>query len=340
MMVRTGEADRFVAKPPKNLIAALIYGPDEGLVRERAEKLARTVVEDLKDPFRVTDLAEEVLEKDPARLSDEAASISMLGGRRVIRVRGAGNGVAKLFERFLDEPSGDALIVVEGGDLAKNSALRRAFEEADNAAAIACYGDNEGGIADLLRAALKAENISISAEALDYAVSHLGADRGTTRREIEKLVLYAGQDKSLGLEDARAILGDESEARTEEVCDAMGEGDLKRLDLALERLWTADVSTAVVLRAAMGHFQRVLQVKLAAERGEGVDAAMRKGWPAIHFSRTASFKMQVSRWSEERLCEALDQLLDAEALSRTTAVPAEAAVSRALFNIAALARAR
>ena len=54
----------------------------------------------------------------------------------------------------------------------------------------------------------------------------------------------------------RAVMGDEAEARIEEVCDAAGEGDLRRLDLALSRLWAEDVSPIAVLRVAMGHFQR------------------------------------------------------------------------------------
>ena len=73
------------------------------------------------------------LSSDPARLADEAAAISMLGGRRAVRVRGAGNGLAALFEGFLECPPGDALVVVEAGDLPKSSALRKAFEEAENA---------------------------------------------------------------------------------------------------------------------------------------------------------------------------------------------------------------
>ena len=93
-------------------MAALIFGPDQGLVRERAETLIKSVVPNLKDPFLIADLDDGTLASDPARLFDEAAAISMLGGRRVVRVRGAGNSLAKLFERFLDDPAGDALVVL------------------------------------------------------------------------------------------------------------------------------------------------------------------------------------------------------------------------------------
>lgn len=340
MIVKSQDADRFAAKAPPGIKAALFFGPDQGLVHERAEKLARTVVEDLNDPFRVSDLDDAALSADGAKLFDEAASISMLGGRRVVRVRGAGNALAKLFESFLDDSVGDALVVVESGDLARSASLRKVFEEADNAAAVQCYGDTAQSLEGVVRDALKAEGLSIAAEALDDAVSRLGSDRGVTRRELEKLALYARGQKSVSLEDVRAVMGDEAEVRVEEVCDAAGEGDLKRLDLALERVWREDMSAVGVIRVAMGHFQKLLSANAAAQRGESIDLAMKKMWPAIHFSRTASFKAQVSRWSEERLRDALDLLLETETLCKTTGVPNEATLGRALFNIAAMARGR
>jgi DNA polymerase-3 subunit delta len=336
MIVKSHEAERFTAKPPEKISAALIFGPDQGLVRERAEALAKAIVPDLNDAFRVCDLDEQTLASDPARLFDEAAALSMLGGRRVVRVRGAGNAQAKLFEDFLETGKGDALVVVEAGDLAKNSALRGLFEKADNAAAVACYSDNAEGLAGVVRGALKAEGLAIAPDALDDAVSRLGADRGVTRRELEKLALYAHGQKSVSLADVRAVLGDESEIRAEEACDAAGEGDVKRLDHALSRLWASDLSPIAVLRMAMGHFQKLLAAKAAGN----IEAAMRKMWPPIHFSRTASFKAQAGRWSEDKLGEALDLLLETETLCKTTGVPAEAVCARALFNIAAMARAR
>ena len=339
MIVKSSDADRYAAAPPKSLVAALVFGPDTGLVRERAETLLKTVVDDLSDAFRVADLDDSTLVSDPARLFDEAAAMSMLGGRRVVRVRGAGNNLAKLFESFLDEPKGDALVVVEGGDLAKGTGLRKVFEEAENAAAIACYPDTARDLFDVVRDGLKAHGLSIAPDALEDAVGRLGSDRGVTRRELEKLALYMHGRKQVTLEDVRAVLGDEAEARVEEAVNAAGSGDLPKLDLALERLWTAGVSPVQILRQAMSHFQRVLLVATEARRGEPLDGAMRKLRPPIHFSRATSFKNQAQRWSEAKLGEALDMLLEAEALSKTTAVPAEAACARTLFSVAAMARA-
>jgi DNA polymerase-3 subunit delta len=340
MIIKPADADRTAKNPPKNLLAVLVFGPDAGLVRERAETLLKSVVDDLSDPFRVSDLDDAALSADPARLADEAAAISMLGGRRVVRVRGAGNGNAKAFEAFLDDPKGDALIVVEGGDLAKGAALRKVFEEADNAGAIACYPDTARDLPEVVREALKAEGLSISGDALADAVSRLGSDRGVTRRELEKLALYCRGQKEVSLDDVRAAMGDEAEARVEEACDAAASGDLKRLDIALERLWAADISPVAVVRQALGHFQKLLQVVVEISRGDNPDFAMKKLRPPIHFSRVASFRSQTQRWSEAKILDALDLLFEAEVLCKTTAVPAEAALGRALFNVAAMSRRR
>ena len=340
MIVKSHEADRYAASPPKALRIALVYGPDAGLVQERAEKLLKSVVSDLTDPFNVSDLSEAGLLDDPARLADEAAAISMMGGRRVVRVRGAGNDLADLFESFLDDPKGDALVVIEAGDLAKTGALRKLFDDHKSAAAIQCYPDSARDLSDVVRDALRSEGISIQPEALEDAVSRLGSDRGVTRREIEKLVLYMHGQKQVSLEDVRAIMGDEAEARSESACDAAGSGDLAGLDRELERLWASDTQPAQVLRSAMGHFQKLLQARESAARGESIDTVMKRLRPPVHFSRSTSFKNQAQRWNSDKLGEALDMLLEAEVLTRTTAVPAEAVTGRALMNIAAMAKGR
>ncbi len=339
MIVKTGDADRFAARPPQAIVAALFYGPDEGLVRERAATMAKTIVPDLADPFRVAEISEESLSSDPARLFDEAAAISMLGGRRVIRVRGAGNNQAALFERLLEERLGDTLVVVEAGELAKSGSLRKVFEEAENGAAIACYADNERDRAGVVRAALKERGLDITADALAQVVDRLGADRGITRQELEKLALYAQGAQTVTAAHVAETIGDESELKMDQACDSAGEGDYASLDSALGRLWAAGVSPVAVLRLGLGHFQKLALVRAEMDDGGNLRSAMMKLRPPLHFSRTTSFEKQVSRFSQNQLQEALARLYEGEVLTKTTAVPAEAAASHALFSICRLAAA-
>jgi DNA polymerase-3 subunit delta len=338
MIVKPADSERLLAHLPQHLIAVLLYGPDQGLVRERAERLARSIVSDLHDPFRVSEIDGAALLEDGGRLSGEAAALSMTGGRRVVRIRGAGNAAARLFGSFLAAPGGEALVIAEAGDLARDSSLREVFEEASNAAAIACYLDSPQTISELLRSSLEPLGIAIAPDALAEAVSLLGADRGTTRREVEKLLLYLHGRQRATIEDVRAIMGDEAEARIEEACDAAGEGDVRRLDRSLERLRNAGISPIAILWKAIGHFQRLALARTQLAGGDSPDAIARRSRPPIHFTRLTAFKTQLRNWSEERLGEVLDLLLETEALCKSTGVPSETVCSRALYTVAAWAR--
>ena len=338
MRIGAAEAGRIVKAPPKGLVAALVFGPDAGLVRERSETLLKSVVPDLADPFRVADLDADALAADPARLADEAAALAMMGGRRVVRVRAAGNAHAKLFDAFLADPKGDALVVVEAGDLNKSSALRKTFETAKNAVAIPCYADSARDLTAVVRDTLREAGLAIGAEALAEAVGLLGADRGVTLRELEKLALYAHGQKEVTVADVRAVIGDEAAVHSEEAFDAAGLGDFARLDLALERLSQSGTQPPAVLRGAMGHFQRLLLAKEMVGRGERLDVVLRGFRPPIHFSREGAFRIQTARWNADALSEALARLYAAETLCKTTGVPAEAVCGRVLYEVAMMAR--
>ena len=118
--ISASKADSFVKAPPAELRVALIYGPDEGLVRERAAALGATVVADLMDPFLVCEMTGGDICSDPARLADEVAAIALTGGRRLVRVRDAVEGISKAVQTVLDGAPGDAFTILQAGQLARD----------------------------------------------------------------------------------------------------------------------------------------------------------------------------------------------------------------------------
>ena len=328
----------FLADPPAATRVVLIYGDDLGLVRERADQLIRSVVGD--DPFGLVEVPREAATRDAGLLAGEAAQPALTGGRRLVRVRDATDGLANAAKAALTGP-GPGLVVLEAGTLAGNKGLRPALERANEAAAvIACYPESGAELEASLGRMLKERGVAADPAALSWMAARLGENRLQIRQEVEKLALYAHGAKQITAEDVRAVMGDESQARSESAFDAAGSGDMVRLDLELERLWVADTAPAQVLRGALGHFQRLMLAKEGMARGEQLDTVMRKFFPPIHFSRADSFKAQARNWNAEKLADALDLLLEAEGMTRTTAMPAEAITGRALFTIAALAKSR
>lgn len=342
MDVKGRQIEGFLKAPPGKLRLALFYGPDQGLARERADAIARKVCEDLTDPFRIADLTASEVKADPARLGDEAAAISMMGGRRVVRVRDADHATAKVIEAFLEDPPGDALVVVEAGDIGKG-ALTRAVEAAgEEAASIACYPDEGEDLRSLIVGTLKAEGLSVAADALGDLVARLGDDRRMTRGELSKLALFKGPDGGrsgqVTREDVEAALGIEAEADLSEIADACGGGDLEALDSAYARAVAGGETAPGILRTVMMHMQKVHLAASLVDEGLEPDRAADKAFPRLLWKRKGAIQRQIRAWSPETALRAVEQLAEAEILTRRTEIPADAVTGRALLLIAAQAR--
>jgi DNA polymerase-3 subunit delta len=336
--LQSNRITEFLRKPPAEFRAALFYGPDTGLVRERADRTAAAICPDLKDPFRIADLGAAALTADPARLADELAALSLIGGRRVIRIRDAGDGLTALLGSTLAGSKGDSFLVIEAGDLPARSSLRKLCEAAKDIAVGACYADGGRDIAEIVRESLRAHNIAVSSEAVSYLVAHLGNDRQVTRSELEKLAVYAGNGGRIELTDAIACIGDSTALSLDDVIFAAADGDATRLEGSLLRCLQEGQSAVGILRAMMRHFQRLHLAASRVASGASADEALRAVRPPVFFKQQERFKAQLGAWPVRRAAAALDALTRAELNSKRAVLPQETVLREALFSIARAAR--
>ncbi|MGH7075914.1 MAG: DNA polymerase III subunit delta, partial [Stellaceae bacterium] len=313
----------------------LRYRPDAGRVRERAATLARAVSDDPRDPFRTAEIAPAELAADPDRLATETGQISMFGGRRLVRLREAGDSIGAVFQRFLKSPPpGDAFVLVEAGELSARSSLRRAFEAADTAVAIPCYADTPRDLDELVREVMARHRIRIERDAARYLAERLGGDRGVSRQELEKLALYAGDDGNLTLADAMESVGDSAALEMDDAVLAAAEGDAARLERALDRLIAEGESPITVLRAAQRHLNRLHLLAAQVAAGMSPDEAVRGVRPPLFFKLADRVKGELGYWPVRRTRAALALLFEAEITAKRTGPPPEAVCRDALLRIA------
>lgn len=341
MKVAPREAERFCDKPPAALRAVLLYGPDGGLVRERALRLVASVAPP-DDPFRVAELTQADLKDDPARLNDEAAAIPFGGGRRAIRLRDAGDAQAKLLEGFLKELPGDALLVIEAGDLGPRG-LRKLFEGAGpEAAALACYRDEGESLRQVIGQHLSAAGLTADPAALSYLAANLGGDRQITRRELDKLVLYVGpQDGGrVTLADAAEMVGDSAARTLDDLASGVTGGEVAAVLRDLGRALGEGTSPIAILRGVARHVQRLHLLRGFIAEGVPAADAVKRLRPPVFWKEAAPLARQAQAWSSERLAWALARLLEAEASCKRTGAPQALLCERALTEIAARAARR
>ena len=339
MKLATQAIERFLARPDPAIATVLVYGPDAGLVTERVRRLARHVVEDLEDPFRVSELTGEEVRIARGRLIEEAQALCLMGGRRLVRVREAGDGATEAVRDLLALPNQAAFVLLEAGDLAGNSSLRRLIEQAPQAAALPCYRGEGTELAAQIRGLLTERGLHAPPEVLTYLQSHLGADRGVTRMEIDKLALYlADRPRApIALEDAAAVIGDASALAAEDALHAAVLGRRGACERALDRLFAEGESPVRLIRAAAGLLVRLARLEASVAAGRPVKEVVDGARPPIFFRHRDVFARALRHWRAGRIARGLAVLHNAE-LRCKTAGSQDALICRAaLGQLAALA---
>jgi DNA polymerase III subunit delta len=316
-------------RDPGTCRVVLLYGEDHGMIRDRAAALVRAVAGSLDDPFLVAELGRE----DIRRLADEAATLALTGGRRVVRLRETTDAAAEQAGAIL-KGNAPALVVLEAPGLATRSRLRTLVEAAPDGAAIACYPEEGRALADTIRTVLSEAGVAIDADALAWVSDQLGADRVSTRAEAEKLALYVGPGGRVDLDAAMACVGDLAGLSLDDALFAATEGDVARADRALE-LEIAEGATPVgVLRAGLMHLQRLHRVRLTVDDGLSAADAVRGARPAVFFRRVAAFTRAIGLWSSAALMAAMAGLAEGERACKRTGAPDDVLARNAVLALA------
>ncbi|MFD1747207.1 DNA polymerase III subunit delta [Rhizobium helianthi] len=320
--IKAYEFDRLLPRATDLYKIFLVYGPDRGLVSERASELARKAGARLDDPFSFTRLDLSDIQGDPGRVIDEMNAIGLFGGSNVIWVKGSGSDKAltDALQSLNSGPAPQNILIIEGGDLKKTSALRKICETASVAVAIPCYADDVKSLNALIDHELSGEGLRITADARSLLLESLGGDRVASRNEIRKLALYCRGTGSIEEQHVMDIIGDASAISTDDAVDCVLKGDLPGLHRAVQKIVSSKTPIFLVLQSCLKQFQ--LLDTMRAEMDEKrlpIAQVMQTTGRHIHFKRKPLFERALKGWSAEGLARETNRLQNAVLQSRQRA---------------------
>jgi DNA polymerase III subunit delta len=337
--LKTSEIESFLARPDPGRAVVLVYGPDAGLVAERAQTIIQASVDDSRDPFALVRLEADDLSGNPTRLVDEAQTVPLFGGRRAIALRAGGRyNIVPAVETLLTLTLRDCRVVIEAGDLKRTAPLRTLCERARNAVAIPCYVDDERSLARLVDAELRAAGMSISAEARATLVPLLGGDRRASLSEIRKLALYAQGRDRIDVEDVLAVVADASALALDGIVDAAFAGRMPDVEAEFAKIQLAGTAPGSIISAALRQVAHLHKARVAIESGASIDETLDRARPPVHFTRHSLVKAALNSWTAARLERAMAQLAEAAFEARRQSALVETIAHRALISVAGAAR--
>jgi DNA polymerase-3 subunit delta len=339
------DIERFLGKPDAGVRAALIYGRDLGVVRDRGRQLAAKIVPNPDDPFDVAILTEQDLADDGGRLEGELAAQSLMGGRRLVRLRLTAEKPAqdKLAAEALErhaagELNPDAFFLIEAGNLDRSSALRKAGEKAGACATIPCYEDEPGDVARLVRELLAKDNVSLNNDALQLFIARLPKERGVARQEIERLALYLGPGSGTTATpaDLEPFLGVEPESSLlDAAADAFG-GKLADAQAGLRRAAQEGETGPAAVRALGMHLGKLRRTLTLIKAGAGPQEAAKAS--GVFWKQEREFLRQIRAWNLDELDRIQPQILDADRACKTAGSPDRLIAERLALTVAGRAK--
>ncbi len=305
------QVDSWLDNPDGGIRLVLIYGPDRGLVSERAIRFARSTRLPLDDAFTVIKLDASAIDDDPGRLIDEARTVSMFGGERLIWLRGSASQSALVgaVSDLLDAPPENTLVLIEAGDLKKSAKLRTVVEKSSSGITLPCYADDARAIDRLIDTQIASADTSITLEAREMLKKFLGGDRLASRNEIDKLLLYTDGQARIELPDVIESVGDASALSQEEVVDAVLGGNRARMDTAYSRMVRSGAPAFLSAVFTMRQFQSLQLMRAVMDReNKNAAATVASARPPVFFSRRALIEKSLGALNQAFICRALERL--------------------------------
>jgi DNA polymerase-3 subunit delta len=314
----------------------LLYGPDDSGSRA----LTARAIKALGDDVERIDLSGAQLKGDPALLADEASSISLFGGKRLIRIEPAGDEIIDAVMALSEAPGGNPVIVIAGA-LRKDSKLVKYVSAAEDMIAFASYAPEGQELDRLAQDMAAAAGLQADPDFGRRLAALCGNDRAILAQEIEKLALFADaapdRPRPIGPDALDQIAAANDDADAGKLVDAVLDGRMQAIDEELSAMEGEGGDAIRTVRALQRRLLLLAQLAAEVAEGNGIEAVMAKSGRAIFWKDQKIVSRQLSRWKPPAIARAVERLAATEAALMDAGTPGAVLLHEELFAIGRVA---
>jgi DNA polymerase III subunit delta len=310
MKANAAQIRAAVEKPKPETRFYLFHGPDEAGAADLADRLGKALGAEAE---RV-DIDMKAIREQPGRLADEAASLSLFGGARYVRVQGIEEGALEAVSLLLGaERAGNPVIAI-GPGLKASGKLAKAAIASPKAMAFACYVPEGIDATRLATTLAREQGLRLTGDVPHKLAAAAGGDRAVMAREIEKLALYldAAPDRPREAnEDSYTAIGaDLGEPELFHAIEAVLDGRVGEIGDELARLHAGGGSAIPLLRQLVRRLMTLAELRMDLDRGGTVDEVLEKH--RVFFKEKAATGRALKRWSAPQIARAIERVRGAE----------------------------
>ena len=309
MKISSYQVENYIKKiADEKISGCLLYGPEPTITRFRFEVIAKKIVNDLADPFLVSQLSSEKIKEDKAILIDEFYSIAMLGGRRLIMIKDCDANTVQALKILLSDPQygrkSENFILIQGGDMDKSSALRKLVEESQFLMAIPCYEEDATSLRKSITELFVENDIIAENEIINLMVKNFGKDRNLIVNEVSKIKNYLGDEKKLSLEIFKKITSSNQDENLQDFAVQFASKNYEWCFLRAEKAFEGGNESILLVRNLINYFSKLYNAKVSIENsGKSIDDAVKSA--QIFYKIEADFRRNLQSLSLKFIAKSL-----------------------------------
>ena len=294
----------------------LIYGPNEGLIRDDTLKIAESFRQK-KETDEIT-INGKAVDENQNIIDEEIRSFSLFSEQKIIHLENIKDKHLQFFENT-NFKSNKVLVIIKSENLNKNSKIRGFFEKHKEYAAIPCYEDDVRSTMNLISQFQSNHKIKFNSDIKNYLIQNLSTDRLISKNELEKILLVIShkENEQIKFEDIQAILNDSSSNSLNIINEYVMYGKVNQVSKNLYRIFDEGTNAVAIIRSLLNYLVRVHKTQIEIKKTGNFDEAIKQLRPAVFWKDKDNFRNHCSKWPTKEILHYIERLLEAEYMCKS-----------------------
>ena len=314
MIIKNFQLEKII-KEHGNFLCILVYGPNEGLVKEQIENITNLYLPE--DEYDQINFDGKELDNDPNSLDNIIRTVSMFFNSKVVIAESIKDKHLSIVESIVSDMPQKVVLIIKDGNLNKSSKIRKFFETEKKCLSLACYEDDTRSIMKNIDEFIKINNFKLSRDVKNYLLQSLSNDRMVSKRELEKIeIFYKGSDSKIDLEDIKNLLNDTSSLNFNKMNENVMFGNTKKSSRIVNKLLSEGVNPISIIRSLTNYLLRVQQTKIEMKKGNNFESAIKSLKPPLFWKDKDNFQRHCYKWPLQIIELTLVKLFETEILCK------------------------
>ena len=273
----------------------LIYGENEGHKNE--------IIKFLEKNFnRNTEKFDEAQILSNSELFYEKIfNQSLFEKEKIAIINRCSDKICEIIENIIEKKDADIKFILNANVLEKKSKLRNLFEKRRELVIVPTYKDSSITLVDIAKKFFNNYKISISQETINLLVNRCNGDRGHLKSELDKILIYIHDKKSINLEEIYKLTNLAENFSINELVDTtLSKNSQRTSDIINESNYKSE-DGILILRTFLQKAKRLLNLYEKQNENTNLDILIDNHRPPIFWKDKPIIKKQLENWSMQRI---------------------------------------